>query len=277
MQPLTLEVPVNMRVAKRGIGGRVNGAFEESRVLYPLPIVVSPAQDLVVSVAPDSPQAQPIQVADQAIVATAIDLLLAVTKNGSLLIDLRDDLGGKPDTASLLPKPVQFQIAGPIGVPPEEGNAAKASWVSVQLPAAFQFQMGRKYWLALQSIEGEANWSVEPTKGPDIALQRTPDGGLSWRVSTASASREPVSALFRLRGKPDAFTMPIEIEIGSEDPAKGLEPERVTLDRFAPLGRVDFTLDFDEVAGAAVYLSSRAADYVTGHVLYVDGGFSASY
>jgi len=33
----------------------------------------------------------------------------------------------------------------------------------------------------------------------------------------------------------------------------------------------------DEVAGAAVYLSSRAADYVTGHVLYVDGGFSASY
>ena len=158
MQPLTLEVPVNMRVAKRGIGGRVNGAFEESRVLYPLPIVVSPAQDLVVSVAPDSPQAQPIQVADQAIVATAIDLLLAVTKNGSLLIDLRDDLGGKPDTASLLPKPVQFQIAGPIGVPPEEGNAAKASWVSVQLPAAFQFQMGRKYWLALQSIEGEANW-----------------------------------------------------------------------------------------------------------------------
>ena len=33
----------------------------------------------------------------------------------------------------------------------------------------------------------------------------------------------------------------------------------------------------DEVAGAAVYLSSPAADYVTGHVLYVDGGFSASY
>ena len=217
MQPLTLEVPVNMRVAKRGIGGRVNGAFEESRVLYPLPIVVSPAQDLVVSVAPDSPQAQPIQVADQAIVATAIDLLLAVTKNGSLLIDLRDDLGGKPDTASLLPKPVQFQIAGPIGLPSEKSDAAKPSWVSVQLPAAFQFQMGRRYWLVLQSIEGEALWSVEPTKGPDIALQRTADGGLSWRVSTASASREPVSALFRLRGKPEVFTMPIEIEIGSED------------------------------------------------------------
>ncbi|MCC6869234.1 MAG: glucose 1-dehydrogenase [Burkholderiales bacterium] len=32
-----------------------------------------------------------------------------------------------------------------------------------------------------------------------------------------------------------------------------------------------------EIAGAAVFLASPAADFVTGHVLYVDGGFSASY
>ena len=32
-----------------------------------------------------------------------------------------------------------------------------------------------------------------------------------------------------------------------------------------------------EIAGAAVFLASRAADYVTGHVLYVDGGFAAAY
>jgi gluconate 5-dehydrogenase len=32
-----------------------------------------------------------------------------------------------------------------------------------------------------------------------------------------------------------------------------------------------------EVAGAAVFLASSAADYVTGHILYVDGGFSAAY
>jgi len=32
-----------------------------------------------------------------------------------------------------------------------------------------------------------------------------------------------------------------------------------------------------EIAGAAVFLASSAAAYVTGHVLYVDGGFSASY
>jgi gluconate 5-dehydrogenase len=32
-----------------------------------------------------------------------------------------------------------------------------------------------------------------------------------------------------------------------------------------------------EVAGAAVFLASSAADYVTGHLLYVDGGFAAAY
>ncbi|MDQ6917212.1 MAG: glucose 1-dehydrogenase [Pseudomonadota bacterium] len=32
-----------------------------------------------------------------------------------------------------------------------------------------------------------------------------------------------------------------------------------------------------EIAGAAVFLASGAADYVTGHIVYVDGGFSAAY
>jgi gluconate 5-dehydrogenase len=32
-----------------------------------------------------------------------------------------------------------------------------------------------------------------------------------------------------------------------------------------------------EIAGAAVFLASSAADYVTGHILFVDGGFSVAY
>jgi gluconate 5-dehydrogenase len=32
-----------------------------------------------------------------------------------------------------------------------------------------------------------------------------------------------------------------------------------------------------EIAGAVVFLASSAADYVTGHIMFVDGGFSAAY
>jgi NAD(P)-dependent dehydrogenase (short-subunit alcohol dehydrogenase family) len=33
----------------------------------------------------------------------------------------------------------------------------------------------------------------------------------------------------------------------------------------------------EDLAGAAVFLASRASDYVTGQVIYVDGGMLAGY
>ena len=44
--------------------------------------------------------------------------------------------------------------------------------------------------------------------------------------------------------------------------------------RRTPAGRWG---DPAEIAGAAVYLASDAASFVTGHVLFVDGGFSVAY
>jgi len=44
--------------------------------------------------------------------------------------------------------------------------------------------------------------------------------------------------------------------------------------RRTPAGR---WADPPEIAGAAVFLASSAADYVTGHLLAVDGGFGAAY
>jgi gluconate 5-dehydrogenase len=46
------------------------------------------------------------------------------------------------------------------------------------------------------------------------------------------------------------------------------------LARRAPAGR---WAQPDEIAGAAVFLASPAADFVTGHMLHVDGGFAAAY
>src|SRR5262249_43008265 len=45
------------------------------------------------------------------------------------------------------------------------------------------------------------------------------------------------------------------------------------VERRTPAGR---WADPAEIAGAAVFLASSAADYVTGHLLYVDGGFAAA-
>jgi 2-deoxy-D-gluconate 3-dehydrogenase len=47
------------------------------------------------------------------------------------------------------------------------------------------------------------------------------------------------------------------------------ERERYALDRI-PLGRL---AEPEDVAGAVLYLASPASDYVTGHTLFVDGGW----
>jgi gluconate 5-dehydrogenase len=39
-----------------------------------------------------------------------------------------------------------------------------------------------------------------------------------------------------------------------------------------PLGRWG---DPEELVGTAIYLASRASDYVNGHILFVDGGWSS--
>jgi len=46
------------------------------------------------------------------------------------------------------------------------------------------------------------------------------------------------------------------------------------VEKRTPAGR---WADPPEIAGAAVFLASPAADYVTGHLLQVDGGFAAAY
>ena len=53
------------------------------------------------------------------------------------------------------------------------------------------------------------------------------------------------------------------------------DPEFVAwVERRTPAGRWAVP---DDIAGGVVFLASPAADYVTGHLLHLDGGFAASY
>ena len=266
-QTLTIEVPADSRIASRGIQGRVAGAFGDTRILHPVPLPLVPVNESgrTVPISSGSTLAQPVKLAVPQVV-TAIDLLLAVRRRGALQLDLHGDADGKPGSASLLPSPVRFE-------PAAQENVV-ASWLSVLLPAEFKFNQGERYWLVLQSLEGEAEWRVEPEPNalvskPPPGMQRTQDNALSWRDAVPPEAGQPIGGIFRLRGRTTTFRMPIEIRVGPSALNGGRQPQPVSLDRFAPSGRVDFTLDFEELSKAAnVYLdSASSASLATGEHL----------
>jgi DNA-binding beta-propeller fold protein YncE len=125
--------------------------------------------------------------------------------------------------------------------------AGRPTWVSVPLAAPFQFRPGqeRTYWMVLQSLDGEAAWSVEEAAPALPGMQLTQDGGFSWRQAALAQSAR-LAGLFRLRYQPATFRMPIELQVGSGDASR-----RVDLSRFEPQGRVDLSFsDLPEVVEA---------------------------
>lgn len=248
---LLASLPPNARVARTA--GRVSGAFEATRVAFPE--VLEEAAPLgALPVSPGSSPAHPV-VLPKAIETVAVDFLLAsVTRAARLQFDLRPDQGGKPAGESILSAPVPFTVDREI--------AGSATWISVPLAAPLQLRKDTKYWLVVQSLEGEAEWSVEAPKGALPVMQLTQDGGFSWRQ--AALPQGPVSGLFRLRVLPGRFTMPIELQVGDR---------RVSLSRFEAQGRVDFFLEFPEVATAFNEALASAAGLCPEVEHLVNGGF----
>jgi predicted flap endonuclease-1-like 5' DNA nuclease len=253
---LKINVPRNVRVVPEQTSARIKGAFEETRVAYGPTGAVEPKT--AVAVPAGTAQAQPVLLdKDKSAAVTAVDLLIkAVGGSARLRIDLRADLAGKPDDASLLAAPAELALD-----PRPDGSPA---WVSLPLPEEFRFQKNTQYWLVLQTLQGNINWSADPATPPKPGMQRTQDGGLSWRVATpisknggsaAGAVTGPLSGLFRLRSRPANFEVPIEVQTGS-----GKTASRVKLDRFAPLGRVDFAPSAEIAQALNASLEKAAQD-----------------
>ena len=236
---MTLAVPAGSHVVPTAARARALGAFQASRVGYGPIGPVAPAAALTLTA--NQSLAVPITVPADLDV-TAVDLLLAATTpTARLQLDVVADTDGKPWNQPLLPRPVEVGI--------DKGDDDAQHWTSAALPATFTFTAETRYWLTLQVESGEATWSVvAATASP--AIQQSHDGGLSWRAASAPGVAS-ADALLRLRTVPESFTMPIELQVGDT---------RVSLERFAPLGRVEIDLNAPEIIDGINAAVSGAAD-----------------
>ena len=118
------------------------------------------------------------------------------------------------------------------------------------------------------------------------------EGGAMINISSMAArlAMANLPAYSAAKGGVEAFTRASAKELAPEIRVNAIAPgfvitpqnaetyaegtdKRAEIDERAPLGRV---ADREEIVGAAVYLASDAASYVTGEVLTVDGGFGDS-
>ena len=256
---VTLAVPAGSRVVATASAARALGAFQATRIGYGPVGPVSPAAALALTAG--QALARPVTVAAD-LTATAADLLLAATTpTARLQLDVASDTDGKPGNQPLLARPVEIAI--------EHGDDDAPHWVSAALPAPFTLTAGTRYWLTLQVVSGEATWSAVAAQAAP-GTQNSRDGGLSWRQ--ASAPGIPASdALLRLRVVPDTFTMPVQLQVGD-----GAAARRVSLQRFAPLGRVEIDLNAPEIIGGinAGVAAAAAATCPTGEHIR-NGDFAA--
>jgi gluconate 5-dehydrogenase len=145
-------------------------------------------------------------------------------------------------------------------------------------------------WRALQDANFDGPFLVTRTVVPGMKTRRC--GKIINICSLASDIGRPnIVAYAASKGGLKMMTRALAVELAPHGvQVNGIAPGFFKTDMNAALiGNAEFSAwvekrtpagrwgDPSEIAGAAVFLASAAADYVTGHLLYVDGGFSAAY
>jgi len=146
------------------------------------------------------------------------------------------------------------------------------------------------HWRELMAANLDAPFFVARAVIPGMKLRRR--GKIVNICSLASDIGRPnIVPYATSKGGLKMFTRALAVELAPHNvQVNGIAPGFFKTDMNAPLiADAEFSAwvarrtpagrwgEPPEIAGAAVFLSSSAADYVTGHILYVDGGFSAAY
>lgn len=106
--------------------------------------------------------------------------------------------------------------------------------------------------------------SMTAFRASDPAIAITPA-----YASTKGALATLTRSLARYWAKHNITVNGIAPGIFPSNATKGLDKKEKEMKTMIPLGRLGYTDDFK---GTAVFLASPAADYITGHILVVDGG-----
>lgn len=240
------DLPVGSAAVAGRSAVRFQGAFDDTRIAFgPLaPELTGLEVDITPEANRPQAQAQPFTLPKNLNII-GIDLLLTPqTDTADVLVDIRDDLSGKPGLHSLLPAPLKITV--------RRKPADDPQWLTTPLPAELPLSQDQPLWLVVQRQAGKVTWSVQPsTTGP--GLQQTTDEALSWQ-KTAAGTAPQLEAFFRLRHRPPQFTMPIHVFIG-----QGNDRQEVPLKQFEPLGRVDFVLDTEEFAATINQVAAKTA------------------
>jgi gluconate 5-dehydrogenase len=145
-------------------------------------------------------------------------------------------------------------------------------------------------WRALQEANFDGPFLVTRTVVPGMKARRR---GKIINICSLAADigRPNIVAYAASKGGLKMMTRALAVELAPHNvQVNGISPGFFRTEmNTALIGNAEFSAwvekrtpagrwgDPPEIAGAAVFLASPAADYVTGHLLYVDGGFTAAY